>query len=310
MQRRGRVAVTPTRVEEIEAAVQAGGATLATPETADAIVWTSPADIEALRAVLGPQHRWVALPIAGVEQWLASGIIDDTRTWTCAKGVYAPGVAEHAAAMVLAGAKQLPAAARADEWGAAPVGRRLEHASTLVVGTGGIGRRVAALLAPFGSRVVGVNRHGRPVPEFERTHPADQLHDAATTADFLVLCCALTPRTRGLVGQELLDRLPPGGWVVNVARGGLVDTDALVRSLRSGHLGGAALDVTDPEPLPRDHPLWSFPNVLITPHIANPHDGIPWSAHLPELAAHIERNVRAYLSEGDLEGRVDGTEGY
>jgi phosphoglycerate dehydrogenase-like enzyme len=303
------IAVAPQPVPELMEAVERGGGRLVDVDTADAIVWTAPGGVAELAAVLGPRHRWVGLPIAGVEAWLGSGLIDDARLWTCAKGVYAAGVAEHAVALLLAGARRLPQTARTPRWGSAP-GRRLSGTTTTVVGGGGIGREVARLLGPFATRLVAVNRSGNPVDGFETTAPWTELHAALADSDFVVLACALTAQTEHLIDAEALAALPEGAWVVNVARGRLVDTDALVAALREDRLGGAGLDVTDPEPLPEDHALWSFPNVLITPHVANPNTGVPWSSHLPELSEHVERNVRAFGRGEPLQGLIDVHAGY
>lgn len=245
-------------------AVRRAGAEVVEPARADAIVWTSPAEPDRLAAILAPRHRWVALLIAGVEQWLASGVVDGSRTWTCARGVYARGVAEHGVALVLGGARRLPEYARAREWRPLP-GRRLVGTTIAVLGAGAIGRELARLLAPLGPRLVGMNRRGTPADGFGETRPARELAAACSEADFLVVAAALTPETERIVDAEAIDALGPEGYLVNVARGRLVDTDALVAALRAGRLGGAALDVTDPEPLPSGHPLWALPNALVTP---------------------------------------------
>jgi phosphoglycerate dehydrogenase-like enzyme len=161
------------------------------------------------------------------------------------------------------------------------------------------------MLQPLGARMLGVSRSGSPVEGIERTGTTDRLVEMAAEADFVVVCAALTPETRGLVDAAVFDAMPAGAWLVNVARGGLVDTDALVEALRSGAIAGAALDVTDPEPLPEDHPLWSEPDVVITPHVAN-----TWDMAIPDLAALLERNVAAFAAGAPLEGGVDPALGY
>jgi D-3-phosphoglycerate dehydrogenase len=121
----------------------------------------------------------------------------------------------------------------------------------------------------------------------------------------VVVAAAYTPETKGLFDAEMLARMRPDAWLINVARGGLVDTDALVGALRRKEIAGAALDVTDPEPLPDDHPLWSLDDVVITPHVAN-----TWVMGLPELRARITRNVRRFAAGETLEGPVDPSLGY
>jgi phosphoglycerate dehydrogenase-like enzyme len=133
----------------------------------------------------------------------------------------------------------------------------------------------------------------------------DRLPEVVGDADYLVIAAASTPETRHLVDAALLARMKPDAWIVNVARGPLIDTDALVTALEDGKIGGAALDVTDPEPLPEGHPLWTMDNVLITPHVAN-----TWDMAVPELLALIERNVAAFAAGRPLEGLVDASAGY
>jgi phosphoglycerate dehydrogenase-like enzyme len=303
------VAVLPRTFPGLEDALREAGADIVAPEAADAIVWTSPGDAEALGAVLEPRHRWVALVIAGVERWLASGLVDGSRTWTCARGVYADGVAEHGLALILAGARRLPECARAREWRRLP-GERLRGATVTVLGAGAIGRRLAELLAPTGARLVAVTRSGRPVAGFAETVPVSDLPGALADTRFLVVLAPLTPETRHMVDGAMLDALGPAGAVVNLSRGEIVDTDALVDRLKTGRLGAALLDVTDPEPLPAGHPLWRFDNVLVTPHVANPNAGDPWDSHRPELLDHLAANVRAFASGEPLAGAIDVDAGY
>jgi phosphoglycerate dehydrogenase-like enzyme len=133
----------------------------------------------------------------------------------------------------------------------------------------------------------------------------DALHEALDGAVGVVLALALTPDTEGIIGRAELARMSERGWLVNVARGKHIVTDELVEALRGGVIGGAGLDVTDPEPLPDDHPLWSVPNCIITPHVAN----TPEMA-LPLLAARITENVRRWASGEPLIGLVDPSLGY
>jgi phosphoglycerate dehydrogenase-like enzyme len=127
----------------------------------------------------------------------------------------------------------------------------------------------------------------------------EQLHEALSRTDYLVLCCPLTPETRGLIDEAAFGTLSPDAVLVNIARGAVVDTDALVTTLRRGRLGGAALDVTDPEPLPDDHPLWSFDDVLITPHTAG-----ATPKYYERLADIVAENVRRLADGRPLRNRV------
>ncbi|HSL58708.1 MAG TPA: NAD(P)-dependent oxidoreductase, partial [Acidimicrobiales bacterium] len=194
--------------------------------------------------------------------------------------------------------------ARADRW-EAPVGRNLLGARVTVLGGGEITVSLAELLAPFAVELTVVRRRPDPFPGAARTLSPDRLDDALPGADLVVLALALTPETTGLIDAGRLALMEPHAWLVNVARGRHIVTDDLVAALRAGTIGGAALDVTDPEPLPPGHPLWSLPNAVITPHIANtPEMGVPL------LAARVTENVRRFAAGETLLGLVDVDAGY
>ena len=161
------------------------------------------------------------------------------------------------------------------------------------------------MLTNLGVRVLAANRSGAPCPGVEITVTADRLPELVPEADFIVLAAALTVETRHMFDRQMLARMRPTAWLVNVARGGLIDTTALVEALGQRSIGGAALDVTDPEPLPADHPLWSFEDAIITPHVANTLD-----MSLPELRALVRRNIRHFARGESLEGLVDPALGY
>jgi D-3-phosphoglycerate dehydrogenase len=213
-------------------------------------------------------------------------------------------LAEHALALLLAAAKGLPQAARASSWHEHRP-RRLAGSTVGLVGAGAIGRSLASLLAPLRLTILAVNRSGAPVAGAAETVGPGGLHDVLGRCDYAVLSAPLTQSTRRLIGAPELELLGPNGWLVNVGRGAVVDTDALVAALESGRLAGACLDVTDPEPLPDGHPLWSLPNVLMTPHAANPP-----GTHLPALAERVEENVRRFGNGLPLLGVIDVEHGY
>ncbi|MFN2608099.1 MAG: D-isomer specific 2-hydroxyacid dehydrogenase family protein [Acidimicrobiales bacterium] len=297
-------AVAPRGDGPLAEAVVEGGAVLVEPSGAEALVWTDAADPDGLRAVLdgNPGIRWVQLPFAGVDHF--SSLLDDRRRWTSAKGAYAEPVAEHALALGLAGLRQLPARARAREWGA-PAGRRLMGGRVTVVGGGSITRALLALLNPFGVEATVVRRHPSPLPGAAVVVGADRLHDALPGRLLVVLALALTPETSGMMGRAELELMDDDAWLVNVARGAHVVTDALVEALQRHRIGGAALDVTDPEPLPTGHPLWGLDNCLVTPHVAN-----TWQMAEPLLAARVRANVERYRRGEPLLGEVDPALGY
>lgn len=180
-------------------------------------------------------------------------------------------IGEHVIAMLLAAAKRFYLYRDQQRQGIwKEHGQRELHGSTLVVfGLGSIGAEAARLAAALGMRVIGVRRSSTPVPGVERIVPPDQLADAVAEADYLAVCAPLTRATRGAVSREVIARMKPTAWIVNIARGAIVDEAALVDALKAGLIGGAALDALTVEPLPRESPLWSLENVIITPHSSN-----------------------------------------
>lgn len=302
------VAATPELTPQwmLDAAV-AGGARLVDVAEADTIVWGGSADPAGLRELIEPHDAaitWVQLPWAGVEPYL--DVLDDRRIWTCAKGAYADDVAEMALALLLAGKRGLGAYARARTWrGPGTIGSNLHGAQVCIVGGGGITEELIRLLQPFGTEVVVVRRNVAPVPGATQVVGDDQLDEAIAGVDAVVLALALTPETEGLIDARRLALMGPDCWLVNVARGGHVVTDDLVAALLDGTIAGAALDVTDPEPLPDGHSLWTLPNSIITPHVANTPEML-----VPRLAERITENVRRRVAGVPLLGVVDVAAGY
>jgi phosphoglycerate dehydrogenase-like enzyme len=259
-----------------------------------------------------PGLRWVQATAAGAGQQVrAAGLsADDVRrvAITTASGVHAGPLAEFVLLGLLAFAKDLPrleADKAARRWTHRPV-RELRGATLVVVGLGEIGRAVARLAAELGMRVIGVSRggdaRGHPVAAM---HTPDRLHLALAGADALVVTLPLTDATRGMVDRAALASLAEGAIVINVGRGAVLDEDALVELLRSGHLAGAALDVFATEPLPPESPLWELGNVLITPHTA------ALSVHENERIVELfADNLRRYLAGEPLRNRVDPDDFY
>jgi phosphoglycerate dehydrogenase-like enzyme len=285
-------------------AVGAAGAALVGPSEAEALVWTDPTDASGLAEVLAgaPGIRWVQLPFAGVDPFL--NLLDDSHTWTSTKGAYSEPVAEHALALGLAGLRQLTVRARAHSWGE-QAGRRLMGGKVTMVGGGGITRALLRLLRPFHVESTVVRRHPAPVEGAAVVVGPDDLQDTLPGADLVVLALPLTPDTEGIVGAEELELMAGHAWLVNVARGPHVVTDDLVAALEAGAIGGAALDVTDPEPLPAGHPLWHLDNCLITPHTAN-----TWVMAEPLFAGRVVDNIGRYQRGEPLLGRIDPDLGY
>ena len=303
---RPRVAVEPKtgRFESLEQAVRDGGGEVVAPQQAEALVWADPSRPDELPGLLASSDgiRWVALPFAGIEPYLPH--LDTDRVWTCARGVYARPVAEHALMLGLAGLRGLATYARATTW-SAPEGRNLVDGRVTVFGAGGITEELVGLLHGWNVELTVVRRKADPMPGAARTLTFEDRLDALPGADLVILALALTPETAGVIGRDELAAMESHSWLVNVARGGHVDNDALLAALESGGVAGACLDVTEPEPLPDGHPLWTHPKVMITPHVGNtPEMGIPL------LASHIARNGRLFGHGDELEGVVDVEAGY
>lgn len=306
----GPIAVLPDASSRLaDAVIRAGGELGALDDRTRGLVWTSSAGgaelAEALRAA--PGVGWVQLPWAGVDAFaeVLRAARGDGRVWTSGKGVYARPVAEHALALVLALSRVLPERVRAGQWRPDESARSLFGARVVILGAGGITSELLRLLEPFGVDATVVRRSGGPLAGATRTVTGEQQLDAVAGADVLVVAAALTPETRGAVDAAVLGALAPGAIVVNVGRGPIVDTTALVAALESGRLGGAGLDVTDPEPLPAGHPLWRLPNTIVTPHVA---DSMTTTPAL--LEARVETNVRAFLEGREFAGLIDLEQGY
>jgi phosphoglycerate dehydrogenase-like enzyme len=290
---------------DLEAAVVSGGGIVtADPRTAGGLIWTSWDDPVGLSQVLAdcPDIRWVHLCPAGID--LITPILDSSHTWTSAKGCYSDPIAEYVIGTVLACWRNVPAYDRARMWSPQPA-RSLFGAKVTVVGGGGIGEAVVRLLSAFNADVTVVRRTVRPMECANRTLTSDRLHEGVSDADRVVLALALTAESTGLVDASVLASMTADTWLVNVSRGKHIVTDDLVAALYSGRLGGAILDVTDPEPLPAGHRLWALDNCLITPHTS-------CTAELarPYLLPRIRENVARFLADQPLLGVVDVSAGY
>ncbi len=285
-------------------AVTDGGGQIVPLADAEAIVWADPRHPDLLAEALdaAPDVCWVQLPFAGIENFVH--LVDHDRTWTCGKGVYAEPVAEMALALALAGLRGFGTYARAHDW-MAPHGRNLLRARVTILGGGGITEALVRLLQPWDCHITVVRRTANHLEGVDDVLEADRYADALPGADLVVLALALTAETEGIIAADELSLMEDHAWLINVARGRHVVTDDLVEALGEGVIGGAGLDVTDPEPLPADHPLWSMPNCLITPHVGN----TPAMAK-PLLAERITANIRRYAEGDELIGLVDADAGY
>jgi len=218
---------------------------------------------------------------------------------TTASGVHGPNVAEQVLGYCLTFARRLDEGWRRKqrrEWRSYPT-RDFAGSTVGIVGLGAIGQAIADRLAGFDVDTIGVRHSPEKGGPTDKVLGYSDIHEALARSEYLVLCCPLTITTRGLIDEDALEALPTDAVVVNVARGEVVDTDALVASLRRNQIGGAALDVTDPEPLPEDHPLWGFENVQITPHNA----GFTPEYH-ERLAEIVAENVSQIVETGEYDG--------
>jgi phosphoglycerate dehydrogenase-like enzyme len=244
---------------------------------ADALYGIPDVDAAALRRVVeaNPHLRWVHTMAAGGGATVkAAGLTDEQLNeiiFTSSAGVHSGPLAEFAIFGVLAGAKDFPRLARQQServWSDRWMMGQLAEQTMLVVGLGGIGRRVVELLAPFGGTILGTSRRGVTVDGVDEVVHPNQLVEVAGRADAVISTLPGTDATAGLLGGDFFAALKPGATVVNVGRGTVIEETALIDALHTGRVGFAALDVFATEPLPPESPLWSLPNVLISPHTA------------------------------------------
>ncbi|TQN28315.1 phosphoglycerate dehydrogenase-like enzyme [Haloactinospora alba] len=258
--------------------------------------------------------RWVHAATAGVDTLVFGDLADSDVTVTNSRGVFDQPIAEYVLGLVLAFAKDIPAtlaSQRERTWRH----RETERAGgkhALVVGTGPIGRATARQLAAVGMTVEGAGRTPRSSdPDFTTVAaasldaPEPSLAPALERADYVVVAAPLTPATRGLVDARALERMKPTARLINVARGPLVVEDDLARALAAGEIAGAALDVTETEPLPDSSPLWDTPGVIVSPHMSG--DVTGWRTELTTL---FRDNLDRFLSGAELRNVVDKRRGY
>lgn len=243
--------------------------------------------------------KWFASTYAGYDHLPLSELAARNIALTTASGVHGPNVAEHVIGAWLAFAREFFTARDHQQNGVWQSFQANEFAGSRVciVGMGEIGTAIAERLAGFGVETVAVRHSPQKGGPVDSVYGYDELHAAVSEAQYIALACPLTERTRSLFDATVFETLSPESVLVNIARGPVVETDALVSALRRNQIGGAALDVTDPEPLPGDHPLWQFDNVLITPHNAG---------HTPKyydrLADIVAENVRTAESDDQWRG--------
>lgn len=278
---------------------------------ADALlgVWGISADLLAA----APRLRWIQTTGAGVERLLIPELLARDIVLTNLSGVHAPNIAEHVLAMMLAFARGLRPLLRDQEAGiwhedgdGPPPTFELTGQTLLVVGLGDIGAALARRAHGLEMRVLATRRHPNGTPPYvERLGASSALDDLLPEADHVAICLPLTPETRQLFDARRFAGMKTGAYLYNIGRGDIVDQDALIDALRTGHLGGAGLDVTSPEPLPAESPLWTLPNVLITAHTSG-RSPLYWNRGIEIVA----ENVRRFLANEPLHNVVDQRRGY
>jgi phosphoglycerate dehydrogenase-like enzyme len=269
--------------------------------------WTGRPVLEKVLAA-APGVRWLHTPSAGVDHILVGPVLERDISVTNSAGVHAIPIAEFVLALMLSRAKRLPgfAAAQAESrWDRSQEPQELYEHTLLILGAGGIGQAIAERAAAFGMRVWGSRRSPRPVSGVERVVAMDGWRPLLPEVDYLVIAAPLTEETRGMVDAAALAALKPSAFLINIARGAIVDEPALIAALAEGRLAGAALDTFEQEPLPPESPLWTLPNVIITPHATA---GSPRMRER-QIDLFLE-NLRRFRNGEPLRNVVDKAAGY
>lgn len=258
-----------------------------------------------------PRLQWLQCNSAGVEPFLQPGVLHSKTLLTNATGAYGLAISEHMLGMLLEIFKKLHLyrdAQHQHQWQSLGQVRSIEGSTVLVLGMGDIGGEFARRVKALGAHVIGVRRTDTRCPDYaDEVHLTADLDQLLPLADVVAVSLPGTRETAGLLDRRRIALMKEGAVVLNVGRGSIIDTEALCDALESGHLGGAGLDVTDPEPLPVGHRLWDIPNAVITPHISGFY-------HLPETLERIVRisaaNLKAYTEGLPLKNLVDFSTGY
>lgn len=299
------VAMEPKAFPEyLEAAAEAGAQVVPMDSSVKALIWLDYSQPETLAQLLdqNPQIEWVQLPFAGVDAF--AEIIKRPILFTSAKGSYREPVAEHALALSLAMMRVIPERVVTKTWGR-KFAASLYDSNVLIFGGGGITEELLKLFAPFRASVTVIRKNPTAIIGAQKTLGFDQLDAELPKADLVILAAALTDETRYLFDASKFAIMKPSAYLVNIARGPMVHTADLIEALNSDLIAGAAVDVTDPEPLPDGHPLWNAKNVIITPHTADTRDQV-----VRLFCDRIRENLRAYGQGQPLVGVVDPKLGY
>ena len=300
-----KVAIEPKAFPEyLAAAAEAGAQVVPLDSTVKALIWLDYSQPQALAELLSqnPQLEWVQLPFAGVDAF--AEIIKRPILFTSAKGSYREPVAEHALALSLAMMRVIPERVVTKTWGR-QFADSLYDSNVLIFGGGGITEELLKLLAPFRTSVTVIRKNPSVMQGAAQTLGFEQLDAELPKADLVILAAALTDETRYLFDATKFAMMKPTAYLVNIARGPMVHTADLIGALNGDVIAGAAVDVTDPEPLPDGHPLWNAKNIIITPHTADTRKQV-----VRLFSDRIRENVRAYGEGKPLVGVVDPELGY
>ncbi len=256
---------------------------------------------------------WIQSPFVGVDSILIEDVRKSDVIVTSSKGIHASQASDHVFALILAFARKLPELLedqRRRRWKPRhpfpfePLDE-LQGKTLGIVGLGSIGREIARKGKCFGMRVVGVKSTPSPIEHVDRVYGPDELEEVLKVSDFLVLCVPLTPETVRMIREEELRKMKKTAYLINIARGSVVDEKALIMALKEGWIAGAGLDVTKTEPLPENSELWTLKNVIITPHVAGS-TPVYW-----DRAVRIfTENLRRFLRGEPLMNVVDKSRGY
>ncbi len=254
--------------------------------------------------------RWLHLPSAGADRYVnKENYCNKEIVLTNSSGVFGLPIAEHVFAMILAYNRNLQDYAynkMETKW-SRRLGTRDFYDSTIgIIGLGDIGNEVAWRAKAWGAKVLAVKRTPTIIPEYvDELYNADGIDKVLAQSDYVVLALPNTAKTKGIIDEQKLGKMKSHGFLVNIGRGTLINQDALIKALREKWIGGAGLDVTDPEPLLEDSPLWNLPNVIITPHTSG---GSPTNDQ--RRFEIFNKNLHRYINSQPLDNLVDFVEGY
>lgn len=255
-----------------------------------------------------PLLRWHHAPNAGVNHILTPKYLERDLILTNGAGVHGIPIAEFVITYLLAYSKQLPSLYKLQNehnWQRGLPIQELFEKTLLIIGAGGIGQEIAVRAKAFGMRIFGSCRHPKSLPNFDKVVGANEWKELLPEAEFVVIATPLTPETRGMIDVETLGLFRPDSYLINIARGAIVDESALTKALQEGWIAGAALDTVFTEPLPAESPLWTLPNVFITPHCSGSSPRVK-----ERTLALFLNNFNRYCQGKPLRNVVDKTAGY